>query len=324
MPPQMQTRWKWSRDQAQSQGDVLDEAVAQKIVAVLAGAATGLARPVEQHWAAIRRRVGRIEARHAEHIEVFRRSAKRCSRWLTAGWRAARDVAFPARCPITHLPTHAAGALQAEIWAATPFIKTPFCAACGMPLEAQAMPFAKCGACEIDPHRVERIRAACAYQGVARDLTLAMKHGGDRNLARIGAVWMRAAGEDLLAEADFLAPTPLHWSRLAARGYNQAQWLATALGRLSGKPVRADLLIRRRRTPSQGGLSRLGRQRNVAGAFAVTDRRAIAGRRVLLVDDVLTTGATLDACALTLLRAGAIGVDAITLARVVRPEIATI
>jgi ComF family protein len=113
---------------------------------------------------------------------------------------------------------------------------------------------------------------------------------------------------------------PLHWVRLARRRYNQAALLANALSRISGVPAVADLLVRRRRTPSQGGLSAVGRHRNVQGAFAVGRRHAdrVADRRVLLVDDVLTTGATVSACARALLRAGARAVDVAALAQVVR------
>ncbi len=117
-------------------------------------------------------------------------------------------------------------------------------------------------------------------------------------------------------------PVPLHWTRLFARRYNQAGLLARALGRVAGRPVAPDLLVRRRRTPSQGRLSAAGRSRNVRAAFALAPRRVaeIRDRRVLLVDDVFTTGATVYECARTLRRAGAAGVDVITLARVVRPQ----
>ncbi|WP_196813078.1 ATP-binding protein [Azospirillum brasilense] len=123
-----------------------------------------------------------------------------------------------------------------------------------------------------------------------------------------------------MADADLLAPVPLHRLRLFRRRYNQAALLAQAAGRQAGRPVIPDMLIRRRSTPSQGGLDRSGRRRNVKGAFAVRPglEPRVAGKRIVLVDDVLTTGATLSECARVLLRAGAERVDALTLARVVK------
>lgn len=131
--------------------------------------------------------------------------------------------------------------------------------------------------------------------------------------------WLRRPAAPLLAEADIIAPVPLHWSRLLSRRYNQSALLANALARHGRVQPIPDLLIRTRRTPSQGGKSRLGRHKNVQGAFQVNVRygQALQDKRVLLVDDVLTTGASVEACARTLLRDGASAVDVITIARVV-------
>jgi ComF family protein len=159
------------------------------------------------------------------------------------------------------------------------------------------------------------------YDEASKELILRFKHADRTGSAPAFAAWLQRAGAELLAEADVLAPVPLHWSRLLARRYNQAALLARELARLTGKPAIQDLLVRRRRTPSQGGLGAAGRERNVSGAFHVHPRHAarIKGQRVLLIDDVLTTGATVSACSRTLRRGGATAVDVLTLARVVRP-----
>ncbi len=159
------------------------------------------------------------------------------------------------------------------------------------------------------------------YDGNSRALILGFKHADRTEGASGYGAWLARAGAGLLAEADVIAPVPLHRLRLLARRYNQAALLAHALGREAGLPVVADLLLRRRRTVSQGRLSPAQRRRNVAGAFAVKPSRKnlLEGRRVLLVDDVLTTGATVSACARTLRRGGACAVDVLVLARVVRP-----
>lgn len=158
------------------------------------------------------------------------------------------------------------------------------------------------------------------YDESSRQLVLALKHGDRLHLAPTLAQWMRRAGSELLAEADLLVPVPLHWTRLFARRYNQAAVLALAMVKSGGPPVSADCLIRRRRTPSQGRKNAVARRRNVAGAFALRRPGAVRGKRILLIDDVLTTGATVEECARVLKRAGAAGVDVLALARTVRSE----
>jgi ComF family protein len=133
---------------------------------------------------------------------------------------------------------------------------------------------------------------------------------------KVFANWMREAAP-FAKDADLIAPVPLHWTRLWTRGYNQAGWLALAIANGLAKPYAPLALIRKRRTPSQNGLSASGRSRNVEGAFSVG--QDVAGKTVLLVDDVYTTGATLNACAKALLKAGAARVDGVALARVIKP-----
>jgi ComF family protein len=243
--------------------------------------------------------------------------------WATGIKRAGNrvlDIVLPPRCLKCGTTVDAVGALCAGCWPAVAFLAPPHCAACGLPFEFDLGPAALCGSCAGERPVFERARAAFRYDDGSKDLILRFKHADRTDSAPAFARWMARAGAALLAETDVIAPVPLHWLRLFMRRYNQAALLASALGGLSGKPAVNDLLLRRRRTPSQGGLGALGRQRNVAGAFAVDPRRRplLQDKRVLLVDDVLTTGATVSACTSTLLRAGARAVDVLTLARVVR------
>lgn len=253
---------------------------------------------------------------------------RRLGRELRPFGRAALDAVLPPRCLDCGEIVTEPHALCAPCWTRLRFIAPPCCRVCGWPFEVDPMagetqtPGAVCGACLRDPPAYDAARAAVAYDDASRDLVLGFKHADRTHLAPAFARWMAQAAGGLLAEADVIAAVPMHWSRLLARRYNQAALLANALGRLSGKPSLPDLLLRRRRTPSQGGLGRAARFRNVAGAFAVrpSRRAAIAGRHVLVIDDVLTTGATVGACAKALRRAGAARVSVLTLARVLRPE----
>lgn len=150
---------------------------------------------------------------------------------------------------------------------------------------------------------------------------LPFKHGDRTDMARAYGRWMTSAGKELLAEADLIAPVPLHWRRLFARRYNQALLLARAVSGASKGRLAPDLLRRARWTGSQAGLKAQERRSNVRRAFELHPRwaAAVRGKTILLVDDVLTTGATVEACAQALQRGGARNVDVLTLARVVRP-----
>jgi len=155
------------------------------------------------------------------------------------------------------------------------------------------------------------------YDDASKGLILRLKHADHLHLARGLAQNMFAAGKDLLDEADFIVPVPLHRFRLFQRRYNQAALLAQALGKLSGKPVLVDVLLRARATQSQGHLKREERRKNVAGAFCLAPRKAaqMAGKKILLVDDVMTTGATANACATALIKAGVAAVFVLTAAK---------
>ena len=161
-------------------------------------------------------------------------------------------------------------------------------------------------------------RGACATTSTAARLVLSLKHGDRTHLARSLGRWMHRAGAELLDGADLLVPVPLHWSRLFARRYNQAGLLSHAIRAAGGPPVAPDWLVRRRRTPAQGRLGPLARSRNVRGAFALRPGRSVAGKRLVIIDDVMTTGATAEECARVLRRAGAGWIGVLTLARAVR------
>ena len=177
---------------------------------------------------------------------------------------------------------------------------------------------AVCGACARAGRSWDRARAALRYDKDSRRLVLGLKHGDRTHLAVAFGRWMQRAGSEVLAGADVLVPVPLHWTRLFQRRYNQAALLAQAIHSSGGPPVAADWLVRRRRTPAQGHLGPVARERNVRGAFAVRPGRSISGKRVVIVDDVLTTGATVGECARVLKRAGAASVGVLTLARALR------
>ena len=228
------------------------------------------------------------------------------------------DTVFPPRCLACAEPTVAPHGLCPACWRDTHFIAGTVCRACGVPLVGAAGAEDVCESCTRHPPAWDRGAAAVIYAGAGRKVVLALKHGDRLDMVRPLAGWMARAGATLLEEADLVAPVPLHWRRLLKRRYNQSAELARRLGRIAGRPMVADLLLRQRATTPQEGMGRAARVANQAAAFAVNPRRAAAltGRSVLLVDDVLTTGATLSACADCLRQGGAARVDVLTLARV--------
>jgi ComF family protein len=233
---------------------------------------------------------------------------------LTAFARRALELILPAT-GMDGAPAGSPG-MGAEAWGRVTFIDDPVCDGCGVPAEYAMI--GRCPSCEAKPHHFDRARAACLYDEHSRDPILQFKHADRTDLAPLFARWLSRAARDLLEEADAIAPVPLHRWRLLSRRYNQAAEVARQLAAISGKPYLPDALTRPRATATQGGRSATGRRRNVAAAFAVPAGRRpqVEGRRILLIDDVLTTGATADGCARALKAAGAAGVGLAVIARV--------
>ena len=252
--------------------------------------------------------------------------AARCSAALQAPFRRALDLALPPLCPACREPVGSGNGLCAVCWSKLSPIAPPYCERLGIPFIYDPGPGILSMQAIADPPAYTRARAAVRYDDIARALVHAYKYGDRLDLAPMIGAWMARAGRELLADADVIVPVPLHWRRLWARRFNQSALLAQVISRTTRVPAVNDALLRVKATPHQVGLSRAERVENVQGAFRVNAKSLgqVAGRRVLLVDDVLTSGATADTCARALLRAGAGHVDVLVFARVVEATRTTI
>jgi ComF family protein len=238
---------------------------------------------------------------------------------LRGALRLALDVALPPLCPSCREPLGDGVGLCAGCWSKLSFIEKPYCARLGIPFTYEPGPGLLSMEAIASPPAYDRARAAVRYDEIARTLVVSFKFSDRLDLAPMMGRWMARAGRELTADADALVPVPLHWRRLWARRFNQAAALAGSISEVSGLPVLHGGLTRVRATPQQVGLSKPERAGNVQGAFRVPpeQKAQIAGKRLILIDDVLTSGATVDTCARALLRAGAAHVDVLVFARVV-------
>ena len=241
------------------------------------------------------------------------------ARLAQAGMRAVVDFALPPRCPGCGVVTQAQDAFCYQCWSGLDLLGPPCCARCALPFEHGGEgEGALCAACMADPPAFDRLRAAVAYGELARAVALKLKYGRKPGVAGTMASLMARHVDP--AARPILCPVPLHRWRIWRRGYNQSALIAAALGRRFGVEVRPDLLLRVKRTPPLKGMSPSERRLTVRGAFRINDRHrgAVAGRNILLIDDVFTSGATAGACARVLKRAGAAEVAVLCWARVVR------
>lgn len=235
------------------------------------------------------------------------------------------DLLLPPHCLACDAPVQTQGTFCPSCFRAAGFISDPSCDGCGTPFAhvGEGGREGLCPACRDRPPPWGRARAALCYDALARRVLLPFKYGDRTEYAAALAPMMARAGAALLRQAEVIVPVPLHRRRLFARRYNQAALLALALGRLSGIAAAPDALRRTRATAALAGLGAAARAQAVEGVFDLRPGRAgtIAGRRVLLVDDILTSGATCAACTRVLLRAGAASVDVLVAARTVHPRL---
>jgi ComF family protein len=239
--------------------------------------------------------------------------------------RGVLDALLPPNCATCDQPVQIPGQLCADCFRLTGFVSDPSCFRCGVPFQMAALGGVEqlCPACTLLPPVFGQARAALRYDRQSRRLILPFKHADRTDLVAALAPHMVRAGAKLLGRADLLVPVPLHRRRLFQRRYNQAALLARAVASLARLPVQPDALIRTRATGSLGDKSAEARAAEVQRAFAVRASRIprIAGAQVLLIDDVMTSGATANECAAALLRAGAAAVDVLVAARVPDPRL---
>ncbi|MEZ5777246.1 MAG: double zinc ribbon domain-containing protein [Paracoccaceae bacterium] len=243
------------------------------------------------------------------------------TRALQAGMQSALHLVFPPQCILCSEPSVTDFGLCGPCWRETPFISGLVCDRCGMKLPGEDEGRIEyCDDCLTIARPWDRGRAALLYRDNGRKVVLALKHGDRLDLARPAGDWLLRAAQPILEPEMLVAPVPLHWTRLFRRRFNQSALLSKALARLAGREHCPDLLVRSRRTAKQDGRDRDARFSNLSAAIRVHPRHIarLHGRDVLLVDDVMTSGATFAAAADACRAAGAQSVCVLALARVAK------
>jgi ComF family protein len=243
------------------------------------------------------------------------------SRLPARAWSGFLDLVTPAQCLTCGAAVGESASLCTACWSRLQHLDDPVCDMLGTPFAYDQGPGTLSPAALADPPAWDQARAAVVYDEVARKIASALKYGDRQEAGQLMARMMLRAGRRLLEEADIILPVPLHRWRLWRRRFNQSAYLAQQISRHSGKPWAAQALVRQKRTRSQVGLDHDTRRKNVRGAFSVPEAqlRHVGGKSVLLIDDVRTTGATAEACAVALKKAGARNVSLLTFALVPAP-----
>jgi ComF family protein len=243
---------------------------------------------------------------------------------IRAAIQSLVEAVYPPQCAMCDARTAVAFSLCGACWRDTPFIEGLTCDACGAPLPGQpgtpGESDALCDDCLAIARPWQRGRAAFAYRDTGRRMVLQLKHGDRLDLARVAAPWLLRAARPAWSERPALVPVPLHWRRLARRKYNQSAVLAQRLSELAPADYMPDVLVRRKATAPLDGHDREARFQSLAGAIVAHDCRGaqVQGRQVILVDDVMTSGATFAAATEACLAAGAHAVCVLALARVTK------
>jgi len=235
------------------------------------------------------------------------------------------DTILPPRCIVTGDLVDQQGMISPKAWGELNFIADPQCHRCGFPFDfddGEAKEGNICAGCHKKPPVFNHARSALVYDDMSRNVILGFKHGDQTHAVLSFMPWLLRAGEEILAQSDYLVPVPLHRWRMLRRRYNQAGVISQYLSKDTGIPVFLDLVERNKATVTQGHLRTNERQKNVRGAFTVPEKykAQIKNKHICLIDDVFTTGATVNECTKILLKSGAASVNVLTLARVVKPQ----
>ncbi len=236
-------------------------------------------------------------------------------------WDSVINFIFPQQCCICKSYLGMDGAVCANCLAKLDFISNPKCECCGLPFEFKlknAKQKLLCPNCIKKPYKFDKAISSVKYNEFSKKIILPLKHGDKTQYAKFIANIMTMSGRDIATDSDFIIPVPIHLTRMLKRKYNQASLIANHLSKVYKKPVLYSTLIRSKSTPSQGHLSERERKQNVSGVFSVKHSERIKGKNILLIDDVFTTGATVNECAKILKKAGANKIFVLTFARAIK------